>query len=165
MSNVRCKECGLLGVRHHSTGKVLEYTQRMYGVGSYREQNRDYIPEIFCYADAHDLEKEAPRSSYPGPVQKAVDRPRECNQFIKKMPGRTPKEHSQMLWERQLAEDERHWREGQAAREREWRKEDIALIKESMRVTIRSYILGGVITGLFGIIAAILAYLLGAASN
>lgn len=157
MPNVRCCDCGYLSLRE-------VYNRELYSPeATYRETGEPPMassisPFPICLMRACDFRTElkVQREGHHSSSVKIVDvirRDRPCDKFTIWQQGLSPKEHLQMdILERQ------------AERDRKWRQEDVAMAKEAMKVSVRSYLVAAVIGAIATLAAVALGYLLNRAN-
>ncbi|MCC7420629.1 MAG: hypothetical protein IT428_10120 [Planctomycetaceae bacterium] len=133
---VQCVNCGFLSLRHNSTLRLDEAPMSFRETGVPKNNEgatfHDHIP--VCFKGAAHFKKEmasSRKASFGEQVLHVITQDRTCSQITEWHQGYAPKEHNEMIqqkelleWQRQCQKDDRDWRENQAKREREWRKED-----------------------------------------
>lgn len=166
---VKCADCGFVGVRLQSDGQLTEADEHCRTSGKIRQNQVN--PPVCCASCTQ-------FSNHADHRLEQFTQQRHCATFVQWHPGFTPKEHAdRMLSERLLEsrkeerERERQWREEQATiqaesqetqanRDGEWRQEDIKLTKGSMRTTVITSIVVGLLSCAATLGAVILAWYL-----
>ena len=147
MGTIKCAECGLLALRQSETRDAHEAEQRTRESGhatGFTESNP------YCFAQAQRIDKECfelkqtaeySTNPYAG-VLAVIQHDRECARFVPWQPGRSPKEHQEMVnaQELQRFQDERQAKdqerqEQRDAAQREWQaaQEDARREREAAR--------------------------------
>ena len=105
---VKCAECGFLAVLHRITGEYISPGEQFRVKGNIPSGNgyiHDALP--YCVRDAIDFSlKIGPRNpdNEGGKRAEVMNELRDCGEFEKWIPGLSPKDHQQMIQERELRE-------------------------------------------------------------
>jgi hypothetical protein len=172
--NVRCKDCGYLGVVNRETGLTEEanfdFREHRIIPSSVLGIQRNRHEEIpLCYQNICDFRREASSGSKEDVVA-AMARDRLCDRFIKLRPGKNPREHEDMdvvarvtEQSRRAIEDQKRERAVERAedlsRAAQWRAEDQATTASRFRKQEFRYWISVAISILaFAISAVVAAY-------
>ncbi|MFT4557953.1 MAG: hypothetical protein ACKVII_05560 [Planctomycetales bacterium] len=129
----KCSECGLLTVRDEYNDEPCEATEFTRKKGQHKSSNgTTTTAKVFCYAASSTF----PEQPGPGlgkgqwatdhvpPVVTTIEQEIECIQFCSWRPGKSPKEHEELITIKQLTYDVEKAEEESSERENTRRKED-----------------------------------------
>lgn len=173
-ADVRCADCGLLGLRSVRTREIVEAEESVREGGGMPSNNSGWFYDEMpiCLKRVLNFSKVVGRGGdFHGRRATVLTERRECAEFTDWQQGFTPKEHAEMLqekvrleWQKQREEADRAWRETQAQQAREWRKEDEAQERED-RNNERTWklmelaVMGGIVTVVSAVVQIIAAYI------
>ncbi|MCG8648692.1 MAG: hypothetical protein MI861_02605 [Pirellulales bacterium] len=128
---VKCKECGLLGVRARETRAIAEaeeeYRQRRCIPSKEIRSPQGVYEEIpLCFARAFNFQAACSNDRSENATLELIDAERDCEHFIQWEQGFTPQEHIEMKMMQQQIREERQWRERQQMLDRQWREDQSA---------------------------------------
>lgn len=105
---VKCSECGMLCLRYSQSGQYCEANQDYRNHGKAPRNSVtgspicDRVPH--CHRGALPLHKMFTSLS-PEEMAAALSAPRKCEQFVKWIPGLSPKEHEEIAWAQELRQE------------------------------------------------------------
>lgn len=154
----RCVDCGYLSLRRYDERNLVdaddEY-RRTAGIpalpGAKYQLYEDYP---ICFVRAFNLREEIGKPHERTKALAVIEEQRDCLASTEWQQGFTPKEHLEMVQKNALLECHAKIERDRDEQLREWRKEDVALAKDAMKVTVRSYIVAAAI-GFLGALAAV----------
>jgi len=174
--NVRCKDCGFLGVRRKDTREIVEVEDQIRYGGDFPGEDvqsqflswSDPIHEVrpLCFAMEEQLSTEA-RAQVENlqrelQFMEIIDKRRNCDSFTPWKQGFDPKEHWEMLdrkmtldWRAKEAEKDRAWRENQARIERESRERESSLARDANRIHFWEIVVVASISVLIGVASVV----------
>jgi hypothetical protein len=129
---VKCAQCGFLAGQNNVTKGLVEVDPRVRkehkdGQGAIEVRLQHELMPI-CYVLAADLLVERP-GQRPEDAQFVIQRNRDCQRFTSYHQGFSPKEHQEMIQQRELLEwqerrrqEDREWREQQRMEDLEWKE-------------------------------------------
>ena len=106
---VKCQTCGFLEVRDEYTDEVREAseTTRLRGLQITSSQNT-VRAKVFCCKDARDLTPLWNKRAED--ILEAICKEIDCPQYVKRMPGKTGKDHEEMQFLQQVENRITQWR-------------------------------------------------------
>lgn len=171
---VMCADCGFLALRDLDTRELVEAEKKtrktgdrgapfdvsnyLHGTSPSRETERRFEFEPICFAAAYDLEGEFNcaahgDSSMIDAFQKVIIDSRQCESFVKWQQGYSPKEHREMVLERERLEwqarqesEMREFQAKQAELNRTYNDRNIKLLMWMVVVTLLAPIISAVIS-------------------
>lgn len=160
---VKCSECGFLAVRNTKTRTLVEAEFDYRQTGEQPKAPLEYVSRKFysdypsCFVLAVQLKCEIGESCHSSKICQAIKLDRDCEKFTPWLQGFSPKEHKEMLHEKQLLEwkanredADRVWQEKQTKKDQTWRE------GQSQKAD-RRFIIGLICAFLTGLIAAMIS--------
>jgi hypothetical protein len=177
-----CVDCGYLAIKRVGSDELITPPEDIRAGGQFpttfierKGPTLDHEHQFFCFKERLRFGEEMAasallnrRNSWEQNSQDVLRRPRECDQYFERKPGRSPKEHDEMkllqaMEERteRCREEDRRWQHQQEAlaetRHQEVRRDAKLSEKRTLRASALIALLGGVVAIAASVIAARLA--------